>query len=347
MGKKIAFTLGLLAIILLSTNGVMNASAKPRPPTPPEPPVEFPNQNGLNYASTYWHFDPAITTDEVLSRDFTLFQSGKITLICLNVHWSYLEPTMGNYRSSYLDDVIRVCNIADQYGISVIVDFHTLMHSDSYTVPSWVSPRSFNTVMQDPTVKEAWLNMLSFSAEYLTGVSNIHSWHMMNEPYIGEWAVQCNVDEFFQLWTEMKSAIRQYSPLPVSIRFGADSVMGCFNNDHRIYDLLDYITVNWYESYTPVSDFKSLVNNIKVYGKDVMIGEYGYSANKDQKQYDKLVTYVALFKELGIKWTLAWMWRSDSSVINNPGTLGTGFVLCKNSYGEPRKAFFAITAGNI
>jgi PKD repeat protein len=76
-----------------------------------------------------------------------------------------------------------------------------------------------------------------------------------------------------------------------------------------------------------------------------MVSEWGYSTNRDDLQNEKFVTYIDLFKTLEIKWTLAWLWRSDSR-IDNPGTLGKGYILCKNTDGVPRKAFYAIAAGN-
>ena len=334
----------MLALFLNLYTGEAFA-AKPIPPPPP-PPSDFPNQNGLNYASAYWHLDPALTTDEILHRDFRLFQDSKISLICLNVHWSYLEPSMGNYRVSYLDDVIRVCNIANQYGISVVIDFHTLMGNNSYTIPTWVSSRAFNTVMHNSTVRQAWLNMLSFSAGYLNSVPNIHSWHMMNEPYIGSWAVQCSVDDFIQLWSDMKTAIRQHSILPVTVRLAANSVLRDFENDPRMYELFDYITLTWYETYYPIRDFENLVNMIKGYGKDVTVAEWGYKTNKDPQQYSKFVTYLNLFKGLEIKWTLAWIWRSDSASVDVPETIGKGWNICKNANGDPRQSFYAIAAAN-
>jgi hypothetical protein len=221
------------------------------------------------------------------------------------------------------------------------------MHNNSYTIPTWVQSRWFNNVVNNVTARQAWLNMLSFSASYLSDVPNIHSWHMMNEPYIGSWAVQTTIDGFIALWSDMKSAMRQHSPLPVSVRLAANSVTGSFNDDPRMYELFDYMTINWYESYYSITDFKALINSMKSHGKDIMIGEWGYSTNDDEAQYSKFVTYLNVFKELEIKETLAWLWRSDSAKIANPGSIGKGYIICKNADGEPRKGFYAIADANL
>ena len=85
--SKNAIIIILLVTMMISSFAVSGVAAKrPSSPPPSPPPIEFDNQNGLNYAGAYWHFDSAITTDEVLNRDFALFQSGKIDLICLNIH---------------------------------------------------------------------------------------------------------------------------------------------------------------------------------------------------------------------------------------------------------------------
>ena len=68
-----------------------------------------------------------------------------------------------------------------------------------------------------------------------------------------EVAGACNVsiDEYLDLWAEMKAIFKLYSDRPVSVRFAAQlfDSPNHFNNDQRILDLLDYLSLNWYECY--------------------------------------------------------------------------------------------------
>jgi len=138
----------------------------------------------------------------------------------LVVIWKYLEPSFRVYKDEALDDLIRVCEYAAKYELQVMIDFHTMMHEGSFTVPEWLSPRKFETVFTNDTARQAWLDFLGHCVSHLSGVENIHSWHMMNEPARHEWACDVTVDEFIELWREMRDVFKTHSGKPVSIRFG-------------------------------------------------------------------------------------------------------------------------------
>ena len=195
---------------------------------------------GITYLSTHWHYEPYYLSDEEIHRDFTLFNRMGIDYITLVLIWKYVEPTPGNYLEDAYDDIERVCEIAKEHGLEVIIDFHTMMHENSFTMPTWLSPRKFEQVFKDNSAHQAWLNYLEHSVSKLKDVENIHSWHMMNEParslypITDNWACDVTVEEFIELWQEMRTVFKSISDKPVSIRFAAKSFDNHFNRDPRI-----------------------------------------------------------------------------------------------------------------
>ena len=76
---------------------------------------------------------------------------------------------------------------------------------------------------------------------------------MMNEPARRAWACDVSIDDYLNLWTEMKPVFKSYSNRPVSVRFAAQVFEdpNHFNSDPRIFDVLDYLALNWYEQHCP------------------------------------------------------------------------------------------------
>jgi hypothetical protein len=293
---------------------------------------------GINYLSTTYHYEPHYLSNETIERDFALFESHDFKYVSLVAVWKYLEPEYGAYNYAAIDDVKRVCRIASEYNLSVMIDFHTMMKNDSWTMPVWLSPRRFETVLKNNTARQAWLDFLGNYTAYLDDMENIHSWHMMNEPAIGDWACNATVDEFIELWSEMRNVIKAQSTKQISIRFGAKTLHDDFELDPRIFDLCDYIALNWYEEHCPVELFEEVMANVSAY-KPVLISEFGYSSDDDQLQADMYSRYLQLFKETGVTDCIAWYWRADYE-FGDPPPPGKGYNLAKNLQGEPRPAFF-------
>jgi parallel beta-helix repeat protein len=309
---------------------------------------------GVNYLATSNHYDPTYyLSNNTLDKDFTLFRQQGLKYVTLVAVWRYLEPqSMGNYNRRALDDLKRVCAFAASYSLKIIIDFHTLMFENSPKIPEWVSPRRFQTVFTNATVRHAWLNFLNYTACYLNDVESICSWHMMNEPARGSWGCDVSVDNFLQLWTEMKAIFKSYSNRSVSVRFAAytfDSP-NHFNRDPRIYGICDYIALNWYnESYCSSEKLVDMVEEIHGHNKTVMISEFGYNkTDDDHLQASAYREYSKLFREIGISSCIAWLWRSDSDrgiVGQQPDPPGTGFNIAKNvtsTVSSPRIAFYLL-----
>jgi hypothetical protein len=297
---------------------------------------------GINLLSTHWHYEIGYLPAATLDRDLSQFRSQGLRFITLALVGKYMEPEMGVYNEEALLDLRRVCEAADEHGLGVVMDFHTLMFADSWTMPEWLSPRRFQTVFKDPMARQAWLNFLDHTVSSLSDVPNIDSWHMMNEPALHDWACDVTVDEFIVLWGQMKAVVRLHSSLPVSIRFASEVFDSHFNRDPRIYDICDYIALNWYEDLYPVASLTGLVSEIVAH-RPVMISEFGLDTADDEAQRQAYQTYIALFMDLGVSDCAPFYWRADYSA----GEPATSFKLAEYVPGEtptgkPRPAFYEL-----
>jgi len=295
---------------------------------------------GVNYFSTHNHYEPYYLSDEELNRDFGLFRDQGLEYVTLCAIWKYLEPELGVYNEVAIDDLERVCEFASQYGLMVIINFYTMMKNNSWTMPEWLSPRKFEAVFLNETAREAWLGFLGHVAERLDGQDSIWSWHMMNEPWRREWACNVTIDEFLDLWGEMKDVFRAYSDRPVSVRFTVQAFEDPdhFNSDPRIYSLFDYLALNYYEIYCPGENLTRVVSEAQQNGCRVVISEFGSNATDDIDQANDYKRILGLFNSLGLVDRIAWMWRADYNS-TNPDPPGVGYNLAKDVDGTPRKAF--------
>jgi len=195
---------------------------------------------------------------------------------------------------------------------------------------------------------QAWLNFLNHTASYLNNVGSLYSWHMMNEPALGDWACNVSIPDFVQLWTEMRNIFKSLSDRPVSIRFSPYIFDTHFHCDQDIYGICDYISLNWYEdqNYTK-EDLAELIPEIQRY-KPVMISEFGYNKTTgnptigEEYQVGNFTDHINLFKNAGVHDAIAWMWRADNNNTSNPERPGENYNLAKNWDGTPKKAFYIL-----
>jgi endo-1,4-beta-mannosidase len=295
---------------------------------------------GVNYFSTHNHYEPYYLSDEELNRDFGLFRDQGLEYVTLCAIWKYLEPEFGVYNEAAIDDLERVCVFAYQYNLKVIINFHTMMSNNSWTMPEWLSPRKFEAVFLNETAREAWLGFLDHVAERLDDQDSIWSWHMMNEPWRRAWACNVSIEEFLELWTEMKAVFKAYSDRPVSVRFTVQAFEdpNHFNRDPRIYSLFDYLALNYYEIYCPSENMTRVVSDAQQNGCKVVVSEFGSNATGDISQANDYRRILGLFNSLGLTDRIAWMWRADYDK-GEPDLPGVKYNLAKDVDGTPREAF--------
>lgn len=176
------------------------------------------------------------------------------------------------------------------------------MSNDSWTMPVWLTPRKFEAVFLNDTIRQAWLDFLNHYAERLDDSESIWSWNMMNEPWRREWACDVSIDEFILLWTEMKNVFKAYSNRPISVRVTAQAFEdpNHFNSDKRIYTLFDYLTLNYYEHYCPTENLTRIVLNAKQNRCNVVISEFGSNSTNDVDHTNDYQRILGLFKNLNL-----------------------------------------------
>lgn len=314
----------------------------------PEPEPEL--IHGLNYASVWWHFDKKFTTDEVVHRDFKLFSEAGIGVVTLQLTPAWMWPTANDIRDGFIAEVKRVSAIAEQYGLDVILDIHTLSHRNSYTMPSWVSDEWINNVVNNPILRAAWIRLTEATVEILSDIPNLHSWHVLNEPYRGAWAINANLATVKRFMSDCVEAASRQTVAPVSIRLAVDSFDKGFNNDHTILDLMDYATFNHYRAYASDAALKILVDAAKLRRQTIMIGEYGEKSDNDATQAASIEDQISVFRAMGLNYAHVWSWRADFNIghdgtpINNPMPIGGGWNLAADLEGTPRPAFYKLSS---
>lgn len=287
---------------------------------------------GVNYSSDNWQYN---TGDTILKRDFLLFHNSGIDIISVMLTWSAIEPSLGVFNKAFLNRIIHLCAIANAYGIDVILDFHTLSDDNSYTIPSWVFPRRLATVVLNPKIRNSWLNYQLYVINYFSGIKNLHSWHIMNEPLIkGHGETQ---QGFVDLWTDEVALFRAHSDLPISLRFGCWSFNAYWKNCSKIYDLFDYMSYNWY----PAKGKTCLTNSVNLansHGLQPVITEYGLGNWNDANQDASYVYQINLFRSMGINFGLAWQYGDFVG--------GLGYSLYNMTGNRVRPAFYRIAQAN-
>jgi hypothetical protein len=312
---------------------------------------------GINYLATHYWYDESYLSDTELDRDLSIFSDNGMQFIIICAMWAALEPAQGSYNYTRFDNLKHVCNEAANYNLRVIIDFHTLMNTvgESWTMPSWLSPRRFNTVFTNTSIRQAWLDFLGNFTNYVKDVENIDSYLMMNEPYRQSWGCDVSIDDFVNLWSEMKTTITSQSPKPVSIKFSEYGLRSPlhFNYDSRIYNLCDYIAVNYFEDqYSNSTYLQATISEIKAHGKDVMISEFGLETNDSVEQCNYYSSNLDLFRSSGVDFVAPWFWRADyekgpperDSDVDWTLPATATFDLAQNTSGYPRPAFLLLAS---
>ena len=62
--------------------------------------------------------------DSYSEDDARLMASMGYNVIRLGVLWAGLEPEQGQYNMTYLEQVVECVNIAEKFGLNVVLDMH-------------------------------------------------------------------------------------------------------------------------------------------------------------------------------------------------------------------------------
>lgn len=316
---------------------------------------------GLNYVSLWHFYSEEYTTDEVLHRDFTRFHNDGIEYISLSLIWYRLEgDTRGDYNDAFLDEIKRVSSIAHQHNIKVMITFHTLWNEEwntpAYVIDPYEGLRRHLAIVRSQEMREAFLDMVTHTVDYLKGTPGIDSWCVLNEPWYWPKSLPPpleNVDQrenFITLFQDLSAIVKALDDRPVTIKFvsihhAETTMFNIFERDWswdgRLFEALDFISLNTYASLGMTDEWKAITtNNIlgcSQRGKKVWFGECGFE--NDDTQVEDYRAYLHFVSTLPVEVIIAWYWRGDTAT--KPGApVGTGYNLCQDETGAPRPAYY-------
>lgn len=325
---------------------------------------------GLNYLSLYHAYE---TSEANLRRDFELFRLNNIYAINLSLYWYRIEgDTQGDYHDSFLENIKRICTLAREYRVKVLITFHTLWGGDSpwctpdYVIDPVYGQKDALAIVRDPTMRQAFINMFTYAVQYLSGTPNIKAWCILNEPWY--WPHELpppyeNIDQkenFITLMQELSNIVKTYDGRPVTVRFVfAHTWNGNAKNifeedwgwDQRIFDVLDFISANIYLPLREDPVSTQVINIVKynISGcytrkKNVWITEFGYSSEDDSKQQEAYRYHVKFFRSRRAKVAMAWMYMSEVAPPGWDQNPGFGGFNLATPDGTPRPAFYEIPA---
>ena len=302
---------------------------------------------GVNYLTLYNLYD---TPTETLQRDFARFKNDGINSIVVLVYWYRVESSQGVYNQQFISNVVHVCNVAKQYDLDVMIDFHTLIQdSDAWSNPEYVGVGM--NLITNATVASSYVAMVNWTVNQLKGVPNIWSYAVLNEPWywpLDDW----RKTNWINLITELSSTVRQVTGKPATVRFVAALFERDWGWDPRIISALDFISLNAYINYgstraidwTTPSEYSSGLKNVTEkaagFGKQVQITEFGSDASDDSVQGNDYRTYTDIFK--GTQNLIGWLsWGWDVSYDpNNPSWSAIGtYSLIVQATGIIRPAY--------
>ena len=268
-----------------------------------------PGYYGVDYSSGGWSYAESNTT---LDFDFARFQASNIKLICPWLHWSEIETSRASYSTTFLNNILRVCQRAALYNIEVDIDFHSGSGSSwTYGLPTWYTAfgYNFNNVATNLTVQGWFIDMEEYAVTYLAGETNIRSFHLMNEWYAPiSGGLQ---DEYTILLQNLHDAIEPLTAKPLSFRQGPNALMGTtalWINSATLWSVCDFMCMNIYigtgwAGHT-LTNLNTWVAACASHGKDMTISEYGLSSADDAVQNASISAQIANFKTAGITYTL-------------------------------------------
>lgn len=302
---------------------------------------------GVNYITLYHLYDTPL---EVLQRDFGRFKSDGINTIVIVMYWYRLESTKGVYNQEYINNVVRVAGVAANYGLSVMIDFHTLIgDNDAWSNPQYVGP-AMNLIAK-PQIASAYVAMVTWAANQLKDLPNVWAYSLLNEPWY--WPLdEVLRNSWISLTVSLSNAVRQITGKPVTVRFVADLFERDWAWDSTLLNALDFISLNayvWPDAPSDIywrtyDDYRSKLGSIcekaSVLGKQVQITEFGTDAADDSLQSTRYQAYVDIYKTTVnlIGW-LSWGWDCGYDS-NNPTWTAIGtYSLINHADGTVRPAY--------
>jgi hypothetical protein len=315
-------------------------------PSTEQPPPSTTKLIGVNYLTLYHEYD---TPQTVLDRDFSRFKTDGINTIVIVLYWYRIESSQGVYNQQFINNVIRVANVANNYGLKVMFSFHTLIgQGDAWSNPDYVGVGM--NLITNSSIATAYVAMVKWTVTQLKGLPNVWVYSVVNEPWY--WPLDSwRKTNWINLITQLSSTVKAIDSKPVTVRFVGALFERDWSWDSRLVNALDFISINAYvdegadnvywntfDEYR--SGLDSIVQKAGTLGKQVEITEFGYSTTDNALQANRYQSYTDIFKS--IPNLMGWLsWGSDSSYdLGNPSwTAISSYSVLVQSTGSPRPAY--------
>ena len=312
--------------------------------------VSVPRHIGINYLTLYQKYD---TPYSRLQHDFALFAKNGINTIAISLYWYRIELSEGAYDSQFISNVTRVVKIAETFGLSVMIDFHTLIgNSDAWSNPPYVG--SGMNLITKPTVAADYVAMVSWAVTQLRGLPNIWAYSVLNEPWY--WPLTpLSKSNWINLIVQLTRTVKAIDPKPVTVRFIGDIFERDWTWNATLIRSLDFLSINAYLSvnssgpnyWNTWSNLRAGLGDIVQHASSlrtkVQITELGFPTPNDALQEAVYNQYSDVFKTLpNLSGWLSWGWDSSYDP-NHPSWSAIGeYSIDARSTGIPRPAFYVL-----
>jgi len=342
-----SFGLALLLLVLLVVMEGHAVEAATLYPTRRTTSIKDAAHVGVNYLTLYHLYDTPAAT---LQRDFAKFKSDGVNTIVIVMYWYRIESSKGLYNQAYINNVIRVTKTAADYGLSVMIDFHTLIgDNDAWSNPDYVG--SGANLIAKPEIASAYVAMVSWSVTQLKGLPNIWSYSLLNEPWY--WPLDASKrNSWITLTVSLSNTVRKITGKPVTVRFVASLFERDWAWNSTLMNALDFISLNayvWPDAPNDIywrtfDDYRAKLGAIcgkaTALGKQVQVTEFGSEAADDTLQSADYLAYTSIFKATqNLSGWLSYGWDCSSDP-NNPTWTAIGtYSLIDQASGLVRQAY--------
>jgi len=307
---------------------------------------------GVNYLTLYHEYN---TPNSKLQHDFALFAESGINTIVISLYWYRVELAEGVYDRQFINNITRVIKIADTFGLSVMIDFHTLIGaSDAWSNPVYVG--SGMSLITQPQIAAAYVAMVRWTVTQLKGLPNIWAYSVLNEPWY--WPIAPHgKSNWIGLIVQLTRTVKEIDSRPVTVRFIGDIFERDWAWNTTLIRSLDFLSINAYISdnstfaiyWNNWSKLKAglghIVRHASSLGRKVQITEFGYATSDDAVQEAMYYEYVGFFMGLpNVSGWLSWGWDSSYDPSSPSWTAIGEYSIDLPSTGTPRPAFYVLCA---
>lgn len=276
--------------------------------------------------------------EALLRWDFSRFQKDQIQHLSIRIMWSVMMPTPDRISPVALENIKKVLNTAEAYGLKVNLSFWT-QFGFTLGFPAWAGS-DYYSLLTEPT-KTLYLNYLAQIVNELKTFPAVDSWAILNEPHYSE---PKQKSLFQTLMADCVQTIKKVDDSrPVVCRFALAFTPATGKYDSSIYSLFDAFTVTVYlNASNPKdriydsrwADYEKTVADCKTLGLPLWVIEFGSRKSDTQAVAAMFEGNLAKFHADGVARVYAWAWQTEDAASEAFNLYG--------SKGNPKPAYYAL-----